>query len=104
MKILLLIFLSIAALQPAGSQKRTPAADRATIKALPTTGNLPKNAREARRSTSAIMAAEAATLTSTGMSDRHYWSALAYRMAAPVLEKMSRGELVRDMNPEVAPS
>lgn len=104
MKILLLIFLSIAALQPAGSQKRTPAADRATIKALSTTGNLPKNAREARRSTSAIMAAEAATLTSTGMSDRHYWSALAYRMAAPVLEKMSRGELVRDMNPEVAPS
>ncbi len=69
MKIVLLILLSLAALQPAGAQKRTPAAD------FP-----------------------------SGSADRQYWSGLAYRMAAPVLEKMSRGELVRDMTLEVAPT
>ncbi len=38
------------------------------------------------------------------MSDREYWCARAYEMAAPVLENMSRGELQKNMKVEVSPS
>lgn len=36
--------------------------------------------------------------------DRAYWSGLAYRMAAPVLQRMAKGELTAAMDPEVAPT
>ena len=38
------------------------------------------------------------------MSDREYWAAQAYRIAAPVLEPMSRGMLSTEMQIEVSPS
>ena len=38
------------------------------------------------------------------MSDREYWVAQAYRIAAPVLEPMSRGMLSTEMQIEVSPS
>jgi len=37
-------------------------------------------------------------------SDRAYWTALAYRIAAPVLENMSKGELKKNMQVEVSPT
>ena len=40
----------------------------------------------------------------TVMSDREYWAAQAYRIAAPVLEPMSRGMLSTEMQIEVSPS
>jgi hypothetical protein len=36
-------------------------------------------------------------------SDRSYWSALAYRMAEPVLRNMSQGELAKNMQVELSP-
>ncbi|RNC65937.1 DUF2264 domain-containing protein [Proteiniphilum sp. X52] len=36
--------------------------------------------------------------------DRGYWAALAYRIAAPVLENMSKGELKKNMQVEVSPT
>lgn len=36
-------------------------------------------------------------------SDRDYWAGLAYRIAAPLLSNMSRGELQKNMIPEVSP-
>jgi hypothetical protein len=101
---LLTLLIILIVLQPAGAQKRTPVADRSKIKAQTTTGTQPKSFREDKRSTTGILAAEAATPVSSGSADRQYWSGLAYRMAAPVLEKMSRGELVRDMTLEVTPT
>ena len=38
------------------------------------------------------------------MSDREYWCSLAYKMAQPVLENMSKGELQKNMQLEVSPS
>ena len=38
------------------------------------------------------------------MSDREYWASQAYRIAAPVLEPMSRGMLSTEMQIEVSPS
>mgnify|MGYP001181825770 FL=1 len=38
------------------------------------------------------------------MSDREYWCSLAYKMAQPVLENMSKGELQKNMKLEVSPS
>lgn len=38
------------------------------------------------------------------MSDREYWCAQAYKMASPVLENMSKGELQKNMVLEVSPS
>lgn len=38
------------------------------------------------------------------MTDREYWCETAYKMAAPVLENMSRGELQKNMQLEVSPS
>ena len=38
------------------------------------------------------------------MSDRQYWAALAYKMAQPVLENMSKGELQKNMLTEFSPS
>lgn len=40
----------------------------------------------------------------TLQSDREYWAQQAYRMAAPVLEPMSRGMLSTEMQIEVSPS
>ncbi len=37
-------------------------------------------------------------------SDREYWAALAYKMAQPVLENMSKGELQKNMMVEVSPT
>lgn len=37
-------------------------------------------------------------------TDREYWSALAYKMAKPVLENMAKGELQKNMQIEVSPS
>lgn len=36
--------------------------------------------------------------------DRGYWAGLAYRIAAPVLENMSKGELKKNMQVEVSPT
>ncbi|MDR2413720.1 MAG: DUF2264 domain-containing protein [Odoribacteraceae bacterium] len=38
------------------------------------------------------------------VDDRLYWTRLAYKIAAPVLEKMSRGELSRTMQVELSPT
>ena len=40
----------------------------------------------------------------TVQTDREYWCAQAYRMAQPVLEPMSRGELQKTMKTEFSPS
>lgn len=40
----------------------------------------------------------------TTQTDREYWCAQAYKMAAPVLENMSRGELQKNMTLEVSPT
>ncbi len=37
-------------------------------------------------------------------TDRHYWCELAYKMAQPVLENMSKGELQKKMQVEFSPS
>jgi len=37
-------------------------------------------------------------------SDREYWCQLAYQMAQPVLENMSKGELQKNMQTEFSPS
>ncbi len=39
-----------------------------------------------------------------GPSDRAYWSELAYKMAAPVLENMARGTLQQNMKLELSPT
>jgi hypothetical protein len=38
------------------------------------------------------------------INDRAYWVSLAYKIAAPVLENMSRGELAKNMQIEVSPT
>ena len=38
------------------------------------------------------------------VDDRGYWTGLAYRIAAPVLSNMSKGELKKNMEVEVSPS
>ncbi|WP_352421634.1 DUF2264 domain-containing protein [Proteiniphilum sp.] len=40
----------------------------------------------------------------TAENDRAYWTGLAYRIAAPVLENMSKGELKKNMQVEVSPT
>ena len=40
----------------------------------------------------------------TVQTDREYWSALAYKMAQPVLENMAKGELQKNMMTEFSPS
>jgi CRISPR/Cas system-associated protein endoribonuclease Cas2 len=37
-------------------------------------------------------------------TDRQYWCSLAYKMAQPVLENMSKGELQKNMKTEFSPS
>ena len=37
-------------------------------------------------------------------TDREYWSALAYKMARPVLENMAKGELQKNMQLELSPT
>ena len=37
-------------------------------------------------------------------TDREYWTELAYRMAAPVLENMAKGELQKNMKLELSPT
>lgn len=41
---------------------------------------------------------------SNTVGDREYWTALLYRMSAPVLSNMARGELCRNMQVEVSPN
>lgn len=52
----------------------------------------------------AIAPAEAAKKDKKELTDREYWCARAYEMAAPVLENMSRGELQKNMKVEVSPT
>lgn len=40
----------------------------------------------------------------TGVQDRQYWTTLCYKISAPVLEKMSKGELQKNMQIEVSPT
>ncbi|MDR0748763.1 MAG: DUF2264 domain-containing protein [Tannerellaceae bacterium] len=40
----------------------------------------------------------------TGGSDRRYWASLAWRIAAPVLSRMSEGKLSEKMQPELSPT
>ena len=39
-----------------------------------------------------------------GMSDRKYWADLAYKIAAPVLDNMSKGKLTENMQTEYSPT
>jgi len=48
--------------------------------------------------------AQKTTKTAAPLPDRAYWTALAYKMSAPVLENMSRGELKKNMQVEVSPT
>jgi hypothetical protein len=41
---------------------------------------------------------------STGQHDRQYWVDLLYKISAPVLSNMSRGELVKNMELELSPT
>ena len=38
------------------------------------------------------------------IDDRTYWTNLAYKMAAPVLSNMSKGELKKNMQVELSPT
>ncbi|MDR2129640.1 MAG: DUF2264 domain-containing protein [Odoribacteraceae bacterium] len=46
----------------------------------------------------------AASERMTYVNDRFYWSNLAYKMAAPVLDRMRRGELAKTMQVELSPA
>lgn len=50
------------------------------------------------------VAANAKSPKTKVMSDREYWADMAYRMAQPVLENMSKGELSKNMLVEVSPT
>ena len=51
-----------------------------------------------------LMPLQAAKKAKQPTSDREYWSALAYKMALPVLENMAKGELQKNMKTEFSPS
>ena len=51
-----------------------------------------------------VLCLNAAKTTKTPKTDREYWVEQAYRLAAPVLEPMSRGMLSTEMQIEVSPS
>ena len=51
-----------------------------------------------------VLCMNAAKTTKTPKTDREYWAEQAYRLAAPVLEPMSRGMLSTEMQIEVSPS
>ena len=38
------------------------------------------------------------------ISDREYWAQMAYKIAAPVLSNMSKGELKKNMQVEISPT
>ena len=38
------------------------------------------------------------------ISDREYWTQMAYKIAAPVLSNMSKGELKKNMQVEISPT
>ena len=48
--------------------------------------------------------AQAQKSKKTTLSDREYWVSLAVKMATPVLENMSRGELQKTMQTEFSPN
>ena len=50
------------------------------------------------------LTASAKKTKKTVQTDREYWSALAYKMAQPVLENMAKGELQKNMMTEFSPS
>ncbi|MDR0863857.1 MAG: DUF2264 domain-containing protein [Candidatus Symbiothrix sp.] len=52
----------------------------------------------------AFLLAAAEMLHYTRSNDRAYWADLAYRIAAPVLSNMSKGELKKNMQVEVSPT
>jgi rhamnogalacturonyl hydrolase YesR len=47
---------------------------------------------------------EGANDAEEGLADRKYWTDLAYKMAAPVLENMSKGRLSENMQLELSPT
>ena len=51
-----------------------------------------------------VMQAPMSAKSKKMMSDREYWSSLAWKMAQPVLENMARGELQAKMQTEFSPS
>lgn len=51
-----------------------------------------------------VMQATVSAKSEKMMSDREYWSSLAWKMAQPVLENMARGELQAKMQTEFSPS
>ncbi len=51
-----------------------------------------------------VMQAPVSAKSKKMMSDREYWSSLAWKMAQPVLENMARGELQAKMQTEFSPS
>ena len=51
-----------------------------------------------------LIGVSAAKKKAVQQTDRQYWCSLAYRMAQPVLEKMAKGELQKNMQTEFSPS
>lgn len=51
-----------------------------------------------------LLPMEAKKKQTVQQSDREYWTALAWKMAQPVLENMSKGELQKNMQTEFSPS
>ena len=51
-----------------------------------------------------LLPTQAAKKQKTQLSDREYWTSLAYKMAQPVLENMAKGELQKNMKTEFSPS
>ena len=52
----------------------------------------------------ALMPVEAKKVKKAEQTDREYWAGLTYKMAAPVLENMAKGELQKNMKTEFSPS
>lgn len=50
------------------------------------------------------MGAQAKKKVAAQQTDREYWTALAYKMAQPVLENMAKGQLQKEMQTEFSPS
>ena len=51
-----------------------------------------------------LTAASAKKKTTAPVNDRQQWVELCYRIAAPVLENMSKGELQKNMQLELSPT
>ena len=51
-----------------------------------------------------LLPAEAKKKQTVQQTDREYWVSIAWKMAQPVLENMSKGELQKNMKTEFSPS